>query len=166
MSESLANMTSNRPYLIRAIYDWLTDNQLTAQLLIDTSSGKVTVPQHLIKDNQIVLNISPQAISGLSLENHLITFNTRFSGRSFLVSIPVSAVLAIFSRENGQGMAFPDEEIETETEDELQTNNQVGNEVEGQKSNKKTFKSIKGEKGLTQKKKINTKSKANLKVIK
>ncbi len=166
MSESQISMTSNRPYLIRAIYEWLTDNQLTAQLLVDTSSGKVKVPQHLIKDNQIILNISPQAISGLSLDNHLITFNTRFSGRSFLVSIPVSAVLAIFARENGQGMAFPDEDFETEIDHELQIDNTAGNEVEKQRVSKKTFKTVEGERVSSKKASSRPKSKASLKVIK
>ncbi len=159
-------ISSNRPYLIRAIYDWLTDNLLTAQLLIDTSSGKVKVPQHLIQDNQIVLNISPQAVSGLSVEDEMISFHTRFSGRSFLVSIPVNTVLAIFARENGQGMAFPEEDLNAVTDHEWKTDHQTGNEAEIQRARKKSHKPMSMEQDLKQQEKPKSRSKVTLKIIK
>jgi len=103
-------MTSNRPYLIRAIYEWLADNGLTPHLLLDTVRDDVIVPRHLVEDGRIVLNIGPSAVLGLELGNEHISFNARFSGKPTDVVFPVSVVLGIYARENGRGMLFPDDE--------------------------------------------------------
>jgi stringent starvation protein B len=104
-------MTSNRPYLIRALFDWLLDNALTPHLLVEVEDESTVVPRQFVEDGRIVLNIGPDAVRGLELGNELITFNARFSGTPMDVVVPVSAVLGIYARENGQGMLFPQEEI-------------------------------------------------------
>lgn len=103
-------MTSNRPYLIRAINEWLLDNQLTPHLLVDAGTQGVEVPQNFIQDGKIVLNIGPHAVEGLRISSEEVTFLARFSGVSQLISFPVSAVLAIYARENGRGMIFNEDE--------------------------------------------------------
>ena len=110
-------MTSSRPYLIRAIYDWLIDNGLTPHLLVDADQQGVEVPRAHVKDGQIVLNISPSAVHQLELGNELIRFAARFSGQPMTVFLPPAAVLGIYARENGRGMVFPEEPRE-EAEDD------------------------------------------------
>ena len=97
-------MTSTRPYLIRAIYDWIADNQHTPHLVVEVKGEQVQVPRQHIEDGVIVLNISPSAVRDLDLGNELITFSARFSGTSYDISVPVDAVQAIYARENGQGI--------------------------------------------------------------
>jgi len=98
--------TSTRPYLIRALYDWCTDNGLTPYIavLVDDT---VQVPREYVKNGEIVLNISFDATSSLKLGNDFIEFKARFAGTAREVMVPVSRVIAIYARENGQGMAFP-----------------------------------------------------------
>ena len=103
-------MTSNRPYLIRALYEWVTDNQMTPHLLVDASKPGVEVPADFVEDGRIVLNVSPNAVRELSLGNELISFEARFSGSAMQLFVPVTAVLGIYARENGQGMLFPEVE--------------------------------------------------------
>jgi stringent starvation protein B len=113
---SVANkLTSNRPYLIRAMYEWISDNGLTPYLLVDARPPGVHVPPGAVKDGQVVLNVAIRAVSDLELGNHQISFLARFSGVSHQVSVPVSAVLAIYAQENGQGMMFPAESAENTT---------------------------------------------------
>jgi stringent starvation protein B len=109
-------MISNRPYLIRAINEWLLDSQCTPHLLVNAGAPGVDVPQEHIKDGKIVLNIGPQAVEGLRVTNEEVTFVARFSGVSRLISLPVSTVLAIYAKENGRGMMF-NEEDEPEPDD-------------------------------------------------
>lgn len=99
-------MTSSQPYLIRAIYDWIVDNNFTPYLLVNAENEYAMIPREYIEDGKIVLNINPSAISDLQMGNDYIMFNARFSGKSMEVSVPVVAVLAIYARENGQGMMF------------------------------------------------------------
>ncbi|MFT3717761.1 ClpXP protease specificity-enhancing factor [Pseudorhodoferax sp.] len=98
--------TSTRPYLIRALYEWCTDNGFTPYIavLVDES---VQVPREYVKDGEIVLNVSFDATSGLKLGNDFIEFKARFAGVAREILVPVSRVIAIYARENGQGMAFP-----------------------------------------------------------
>ncbi len=105
-------MNSNRPYLLRAIYDWITDNQLTPYLLVDAAHPGVKVPPQVIKNGQVVLNIAMRAVANLELGNDWINFQARFSGVSQHIQIPIKAVLALYAQENGQGMMFPAEEDE------------------------------------------------------
>ena len=102
-----AKMTTNRPDLIRAMYDWLSDNGLTPYLLVDARADAVRVPAGAVKDGQVVLNVAVRAVSDLELGNQRIQFVARFSGVSHEVEVPVGAVLAIYAQENGQGMMFP-----------------------------------------------------------
>jgi stringent starvation protein B len=105
-------MNSSRPYLIRAINEWIVDNGFTPQIVVDAQADGVEVPTGYVKDGQIVLNISPGAIRDLTLGNDLIEFNARFGGSPFHVVVPTCAVLAVAARENGAGMSFPEESHE------------------------------------------------------
>lgn len=103
------NMTSNKPYLIRAIYDWIVDNNLTPHLLVNAEYPGVQVPQEHVNNGRIVLNISPQACRGLHLENDRIVFTARFSGVTIQIFVVPAAVFAIYAKENGRGMEFGEE---------------------------------------------------------
>ena len=103
-------MTSNRPYLIRALYDWLVDNGQTPYLLVNADYSGTVVPRQFVEDGRIVLNIDPTAVKGLEMGNEWISFNARFSGVAEDILVPPAAVQGIYAKENGQGMLFPDEE--------------------------------------------------------
>lgn len=103
-------MTPLKPYLIRSLYEWIVDNDLTPYLLVNAEDEGAIVPPQFIEDGKIVLNIRPQAVEGLLLGNELIEFNARFSGKSMHLIVPVAAVLAIYAKENGRGMIFDREE--------------------------------------------------------
>jgi len=103
-------MTSSRPYLVRAIYQWIIDNGMTPHLLVDVSVDAVQVPAEHVQNGKIILNIAPMAISGLVLGDTEITFNARFSGKSQGLYIPIEAVLAVYAKENGQGMMFSEDD--------------------------------------------------------
>jgi stringent starvation protein B len=105
-------MTSSRPYLIRAIHEWIVDNFMTPYLLVDVESDGVDVPRQHGQNGKIVLNVSPQAIDGLMLGNEAVAFRARFGGISTEVYVPVDAVLAIYAKENGRGMVFTEDEDE------------------------------------------------------
>ena len=105
-------MTSSRPYMLRAIYQWILDNQCTPYLLVNADSEGVVVPQDFVQDGQIVLNISEVAVAGLNIDNNFVSFSGRFGGVSQDIWVPVGAVLAIYAKENGQGMLFdPDDDL-------------------------------------------------------
>ena len=110
MNTSTPAMTSSRPYLLRALYDWIADNGLTPHLLANATAPGVEVPRQYVKEGRIVLNIAPQAAQGLQLGGEFIVFSARFGGVATGVSVPVSAVLGIYAAENGQGMVFNQEE--------------------------------------------------------
>jgi stringent starvation protein B len=103
-------MTSSRPYLIRAIYEWVVDNAQTPYLLVDAEDESVQIPREYVQDGRIVLNVSPSAVAGLDLGNDYVSFNARFGGTPREVLVPVHRVMAVYSRENGQGMMFADED--------------------------------------------------------
>ncbi len=98
--------TSTRPYLIRALYEWCTDNGLTPYVAVSVDQT-VQVPREYVKNNEIVLNISFDATSSLKLGNEFIEFKARFAGSAREIIVPITHVIAIYARENGQGMAFP-----------------------------------------------------------
>ena len=103
-------MTKKRPYLLRAMHEWILDNDMTPHIVIDaTHEGLVAPPGH-DTDGKLVLNVSPTATQGLVLGNDLVTFEARFGGVSRYVEVPVDAVLGIYARENGHGMIFSEEE--------------------------------------------------------
>ena len=103
-------MSSNRPYLLRAIYDWISDNNLTPYMLVDATREGVRVPAHVIKNGQVVLNLAMRAVANLDMGNEWIGFQARFSGVSHSIQIPIAAVQALYAQENGQGMMFPAED--------------------------------------------------------
>ncbi|MFM0338518.1 ClpXP protease specificity-enhancing factor [Paraburkholderia fungorum] len=98
--------TSTKPYLLRALYEWCTDNGYTPHIAVRVDN-QTRVPRQFVRDNEIVLNISFEATSQLQMGNEWIEFSARFSGKSHKIEVPISNVLAIYARENGQGMAFP-----------------------------------------------------------
>ena len=100
------NPTSTRPYLIRALYEWCSDNGFTPYIAVQVDTT-VQVPREYVKDGEIVLNISMDATSGLKLGNEFVEFSARFAGAAREIMVPVDRVIAIYARENGQGMAFP-----------------------------------------------------------
>lgn len=102
-------MTPRRPYLLRAFYDWLLDNQLTPHLVVDVMRPDVQVPMEFARDGQIVLNIAPRAVGNLQLGDEDVSFNARFGGVPRQVLVPMAAVLAIYARENGAGTMFEPE---------------------------------------------------------
>lgn len=103
-------MTPTRPYLIRAFYDWIVDNGLTPYLLVDATQPGVQVPAAYVKDGRIVLNLAPAAVGELALGLEAVTFSARFAGVPHRLHLPVGAVMAVYARENGEGMFFGAEE--------------------------------------------------------
>ena len=108
MNPDTFEMTSSRPYLIRAVYEWIADNDLTPQIVVDAQQEQVRVPTAYVREGRIVLNIAATAVRGLTLGNEWVEFSARFQGTPFDVVVPVHAVLAIMARENGTGMSFPE----------------------------------------------------------
>lgn len=105
-------MNSLKPYLIRAVYDWIIDNQFTPYLLVNADADGTVVPRPYVQDGRIVLNLRPEAIHGLALGNDHILFNARFGGKSMQVDVPIQAVLALYAQENGRGMVFDQDEVD------------------------------------------------------
>lgn len=103
-------MTPSRPYIMRALYEWIVDNNCTPYVLVDATVADVMVPQQYVKDGQIVLNISPGAVIELNIGNDAMVFNGRFGGVATDIYVPIAAVVGIYARENGQGMVFEPEE--------------------------------------------------------
>ena len=102
-------MSSHRPYLLRALYEWIADNDMTPHLLVDATREGVRVPAHTVHEGKVVLNIAARAVAHLNMDNDSVAFTARFGGVSHAVIVPIGAVLAIYARETGQGMALPDE---------------------------------------------------------
>jgi stringent starvation protein B len=109
MTVEMSQLSPRRPYLLRAFYEWLLDNQLTPHLVVDVTLPGVLVPMEYARDGQIVLNIAPRAVGNLELANDEVRFNARFGGVPRQVSVPLAAVLAIYARENGAGTMFEPE---------------------------------------------------------
>ena len=103
-------MTSSRPYLVRAMYQWIVDNGMTPHLLVNAEFEGCTVPTGHINDGKIVLNIAPMAVQGLILGDDEVGFSARFGGKAESIQVPVPAILAVYARENGQGMMFSDDD--------------------------------------------------------
>lgn len=108
----MSTMTSNKPYFIRALFDWIVDNDLTPYLLVDAMHPDVEVPQDFVNGGRIILNISPKACRGLHLGNDRIVFTAKFSGQTTQLAVSPGAVLAVYAKENGRGMEF---EVEYDT---------------------------------------------------
>lgn len=114
-------MTPRRPYMLRAFYEWLVDNELTPHLVVDATLPGVRVPEEFIEDGQIILNVAPRAVGQLELGNEAVTFSARFGGRPHSVIVPLYAVQAIYARENGAGTMFePEEAYVNATDNEIE----------------------------------------------
>ncbi|HEY0861383.1 ClpXP protease specificity-enhancing factor [Pseudoxanthomonas sp. F37] len=109
MTDASSRMTSHRPYLLRALNEWIADNGMTPHLLVDATQAGVQVPASAVKEGKVVLNIAERAVVRLTIDNEAVSFTARFGGVSQPVYVPISAVLAIYSRETGQGMALPED---------------------------------------------------------
>ena len=105
-------MTSSKPYLVRALYEWILDNDNTPYILVDTRSDRVLIPDGIAADGKVVLNLSPAAIHNLEMSNSEVSFSARFNGVAEQIFVPVSSLLAIYARENGEGMMFPADDDE------------------------------------------------------
>lgn len=103
-------MTSSKPYLLRALYEWILDNNNTPYILVDTSSDQVMIPNGIANDGKVVLNLAPAAIQNLDMTNSQVSFSARFNGKAEQIFVPMASLLAIYARENGEGMMFPTEE--------------------------------------------------------
>lgn len=167
--------TSNKPYLFRAVYQWILDNDATPYLLVDATQDKVQVPWEHVKDGQIVLNTIPSAIQNWYEDNDVISFSARFSGKAQTIYIPMNALLAVYAQENGMGMAFPDEMASEEVlseellSGEFPVENQVQKETQTLKeapSAKVVAEVLNNKNEPSSKKKISKKSAPFLKVIK
>ena len=108
MTDSPAKMTSSQPYLLRALNEWIVDNGFTPQILVDSTHPDLNIPDAVRAGDKVVLNISPSAVRDLEIDNEYVSFVARFSGVSHAVLVPVEAVQAVYARENGQGMMFPE----------------------------------------------------------
>jgi len=109
-------MTSTRPYLLRALYDWIVDNDLTPHLLVDAKAEQVEVPEQYVEDDKIVLNITPNAVRDLDIGNEFLSFSARFAGKPQNIIAPITAVMAIYAQENGKGMLFPQDDTDSESD--------------------------------------------------
>ncbi|MEM1243422.1 MAG: ClpXP protease specificity-enhancing factor, partial [Pseudomonadota bacterium] len=105
-------MTSLKPYYIRAIFEWILDNELTPYLLVDASENNNYLPKEYVKDGQIVFNITPGIVQNLNITNKEVEFDARFSGRKRQIYVSTSSILAIYAKENGRGMVFNEFEEE------------------------------------------------------
>ena len=139
----MKKMTSSRPYMIRALYEWIVDNNLTPHLLIDVLVPGVEVPQEYVKDGQIVLNVAPTAIRDMLMTNELITFMSRFGGIPRQIRLVPSAVLAIYAKENGRGMVFDQEEPDTLPPAPIALVESTGSKSKSKSTKKPTLKVVK-----------------------
>ncbi len=103
-------MKSSKPYLVRALYEWILDNDTTPYILVDTGIDQVLVPPGIANDGKVVLNLAPAAIENLEMTNEHVSFSARFNGVAENIYCPITSLLAIYARENGEGMMFPAEE--------------------------------------------------------
>lgn len=116
----MSDLTPSRPYLLRAYYEWLMDNQLTPHVVVDAFVKNTQVPMQYVKDGQIVLNISSSAVGELTIDNEAVQFNARFGGVPQLVYLPMAAIIAIYARENGAGTVFELEPAYEVSEEEFE----------------------------------------------
>jgi len=133
-------LPSNKPYLLRAIYEWIVDNNATPHVALFAEHPDVLIPEQFVEDGKIILNISPTAAQGLLIENESLSFSARFGGKPFNIYAPISAVLALYASESGEGLSFDIEPIDTPPKDPSPT------PVEGISSEGDKSKSTKGSK--------------------
>ncbi len=114
MDDAIIPMNSSRPYLLKAMFDWIVDNDCTPYVLVDAGISGVSVPQHYVKAGEIVLNISPGAVVGMVMDKESLSFNARFGGVPTDIFAPIAAIKGIYARENGKGMMFEYEDLPPE----------------------------------------------------
>ncbi|WP_110685254.1 ClpXP protease specificity-enhancing factor [Salinicola aestuarinus] len=131
-------MLTSRPYLARALYEWLLDNDQTPYIVVDAGKPGVRVPQQFVQNGQIVLNVAPAAVRDLSIDNAAVTFGARFSGQPMQVIVPTDALIAIYARENGVGMVFGQEPVMPDHASEADV------ELEEQEWERPTLESVEG----------------------
>ena len=112
MSEETTSITPTRPYMVRALYQWIEDNALTPYRMVDATADNVQVPKEHVQDGRIVLNIASRATGNMSMENDYIHFSARFGGVSQEIWVPLTAVMGIYAKENSQGMFFDPNEYD------------------------------------------------------
>lgn len=127
----LSDMLPRRPYLFRAFYDWILDNELTPYVVVDATRFGVDVPTEYVKDGQIVLNIAPQSVGNFILNNEGIQFSARFGGVPRHIIVPMSAIEAIYARENGAGLGFEPEPQYDKAEEALKAKSQSDGPAKG-----------------------------------
>lgn len=103
-------MSPLKPYLVRAVYDWAVENGFTPHLIVDANQPGVRVPPTSVQEGKIVLNVAPRAVQAFAMDDNSVRFSARFGGKPFDIECPVAAVRAVYARENGQGVAFPETE--------------------------------------------------------
>ncbi len=118
-------MTSSKPYLLRALYQWILENESTPYILVDTSSEQVLIPSGIASDGKVVLNLAPAAIQNLEMTNEHISLSARFNGVDESIFCPISSLLAIYARENGEGMMFPAEETDSAQADDAESSDRA-----------------------------------------
>lgn len=140
-------MTPTRPYLLRAFYEWIVDNNCTPHIVVNAELPDVMVPEQYIENGQIVLNIAMSAVHNLEMGNESINFSARFAGIAHNVYIPLGAILAVYAKENGRGMIFAEEDEQTfpPTDKDEESSNSKGDKGTGSPAGKKT----KGKPNLT-----------------
>ena len=144
MSDTPAKMTSSQPYLLRALNEWIVDNGFTPQILVDSTHPDLNIPDAVRAGDKVVLNVSPSAVRDLEMDNEYVSFVARFSGVSHAVLVPVEAVQAIYARENGQGMMFPEADPEdSENSENTSDADDAGDKKSGPKRGKPNLKVIK-----------------------
>jgi stringent starvation protein B len=143
-------MNSSRPYLVRALYEWIVDNDCTPHILVNAEYRAVQVPKGFATDGQIVLNVSPNAVRHLHMDNEAVSFEGRFGGVAHTLYVPTGAILGIYARENGQGMVFDpdvpsldDEELELEDESALDDDQPPPNDQPPRPSGRPSLKVVK-----------------------
>jgi len=112
-------MTSNRPYLMRAMYEWILDNELTPHVMIDAEMPDVEVPRQYIEDGKIILNVAPRAVQSFLIDNECLGFSARFAGKPYNIYAPISAIRAVYAAENNEGMMFdklPESDVDNATD--------------------------------------------------
>ena len=147
MSTQPPAMTNSRPYMVRALYEWILDNECTPYILVNALDENVLVPTEHIRNGQIVLNISPSAVRDLQLTNESMMFNGRFGGVPMDIYAPMSAILGIYARENGQGMIFEADDYDPEPEPPkdkpFKTVDNSGSNAKPEKSDRPSLKVVK-----------------------
>lgn len=128
-------MTSSRPYLLRAFYDWIVDNHFTPYIVVNADYPGVAVPQDYVENGRIILNVSPQAVRALKLLNDHVEFNARFAGIPYDIYAPVRAVGAIYAKENGRGMVFKEEDEDEDPPPSTQEGGSKGSSGQGKRGN-------------------------------